>query len=128
MPIGSPTVIPRNDPRARTLLQFCLMLCCGFFVLEAAARALLALADGEGEALKLASTLLNDRYRLFSLNRDSLLLYLAAGLLLHAGVAALMGASLQHTWLRNRRLAVSIVLLIFLAFQGAVVALAVGGP
>ena len=38
----------------------------------------------------------------------------------------LLSAALQHTWLRNRRLAVSIVLLLFVAFQGALVALAVG--
>lgn len=127
MPIGSPTVIPRTDPRARTLLHFCLALCCGFFVVEAAARGVLALAGGEGEGLKLAGLLLEGRYRLFSLGRENLLLYLAAGLLLHAGVAALMSASLQHTWLRSRKLGMSIVLLLFLAFQGAVVALAVGG-
>ena len=128
MPIGSPTVIPTNDPRARTLLHFCLWLCCGFFVVEAAARWVLGLIGGEGEAFRVAAGLIEDRYRILSLGRQNLLVYAAAGLLLHAGVAALMSAALQHTWLRNRRLAVSIVMLIFLAFQGAVVALAVGGP
>jgi hypothetical protein len=124
--MGSPTVIPSKDPRARTLLGFCLVLCCGCFVVEIAARALLQ-HFAEGEGFRMASRLLEDRYRVYSLGRENLLVYAAGGLLLHAGLAGLMGASLQHTWLRNRRLAVSIVLLLFLAFQGAVVALAVGG-
>ena len=28
--MSSPTVIPRTDPRARTLLGVCLTLCCGY--------------------------------------------------------------------------------------------------
>jgi hypothetical protein len=127
VPIGSPTVVPTKAPLARTLLGFCLVLCCGFFVVEIVAHALLGNPGEGGEGVRLASRLLEDRYRILSLGRQNLFVYAAAGLLLHAGVAALMSAALQHTWLRNRRLAVSIVLLIFLAFQGAVVALAVGG-
>jgi MFS superfamily sulfate permease-like transporter len=50
----------------------------------------------------------------------------AVGLLVHAGMAALMSAALQRMWLRNRKLALSMVLLIFVAFEGALVALAIG--
>ena len=120
--MGSPTVIPRTDPRARTLLGVCLMLCCGFFILEMVAFLLFQDKLGDGPL----GHVLNQRYALFSLGRNSMLLSAAVGLLIHAGMAALMSAALQRTWLRNRGLALSIVLLIFVAFQGALVALAIG--
>jgi hypothetical protein len=50
----------------------------------------------------------------------------AVGLLLHAGIAGLMSAALQRMWLRTRGLALSMVLLIVVAFEGALVALAIG--
>jgi len=120
--MGSPTVIPRTDPRARTLLGFCLILCCGYFILEMMAFLLLQERLGDG-ALR---QLLTQRNALFSLGKDSMPLSAAVGLLIHAGMAALMSAALQRMWLRNRGLALSMVLLIFVAFQGALVALAIG--
>ena len=47
-------------------------------------------------------------------------------MLLHAGMAAFMSLALQWTWLRNRKLALSVVFLLFVAFQGALVAVAMG--
>ncbi len=120
--MGSPSVIHRDDPRARALLGVCLLLCCGFFVAEMVAYLVLREhLPGSGAVL-----LLESRQALFALGKGNLVVGTAAGLLLHAGMAALMSAALQHTWLRSRSLALSIVLLIFVAFQGGVVALAVG--
>lgn len=70
--------------------------------------------------------ILRQRNAVFSLGRASVPLSAAVGVLVHAGMAALMSAALQRMWLRNRGLALSMVLLIFVAFQGALVALAVG--
>ena len=120
--MNSPTVIPRTDPRARTLLGVCLTLCCGCFIVEMVGFLLLQQRTGEGPLLQI----LTQRNMLFSLNRGSVPLSAAVGLLVHAGMAALMSAALQRTWLRNRGLALSIVLLIFVAFQGALVGLAIG--
>ena len=120
--MGSPTVIPRNDPRARTLLGLCLTLCCGYFILEMVVFLLLQDQLGEG----LLRQILAQRNALFALGRNSMPLSAAVGILIHAGMAALMSAALQRMWLRNRGLAVSMVLLIFIAFQGALVALAIG--
>jgi hypothetical protein len=119
---GPSTVIPGSDPRARSLLQGSLLFCCGFAVLELAAHLLFgeSLADGP------LKTILRSRHDLFSLGRPAPALSAAVSVLVHAGLAALLSVSLQHTWLRNRKLAASIVLLIFIAFEGAVVALAVG--
>jgi hypothetical protein len=124
----SATVIPATDPRRRTLLGVCLSLCCGFFIVELISFLMLKEGGGDppGEGMKLLLQVLAGRYALFSLGRDHVVVYAAGGIVLHAGIAALLSAALQHTWLRNRRLAVSIVLLIFVAFQGALVALAVG--
>ena len=120
--MGSPTVIPKTDPRARTLLGVCLMLCCGFFILEMVGFLLLEGRLGDG-ALR---HILEQRSALFGLGRASMPLSAAVGVLIHAGMAALMSAALQRMWLRNRGLALSMVLLIFVAFQGALVALAIG--
>ena len=120
--MGSPTVIPLTDPRARTLLGVCLTLCCGYFILEMVAFLLLQDHLGDG-ALRQILTLRNN---LFGLGKNSMPLSAAVGILIHAGMAALMSAALQRMWLRNRGLATSMVLLIFIAFQGALVALALG--
>jgi hypothetical protein len=120
--MGSPSVINRDDPRARALLRLCLMLSCGFFVVEMIAYLCLREHLGEGDILRV----LDGRQRLFALGRNNLVVGAAAGLLIHAGMAALLSLALQLTWLRSRSLALSIVLLIFVAFQGSVVALAVG--
>jgi len=120
--MGSPTVIPLTDPRARTLQGLCLTLCCGYFILEMVAFLLLQDQLGDG-ALR---QILTQRNSLFGLGRNSMPLSAAVGLLIHAGMAALMSAALQRMWLRNRGLALSMVVLIFVAFQGALVALALG--
>jgi hypothetical protein len=120
--MGSPTVIPRTDPRARTLLGLCLTLCCSYFILEMVVFLLLQDQLGKG----LLGQILAQRNALFGLGRNSMPLSAAVGILIHAGMAALMSAALQRMWLRNRGLAVSMVLLIFIAFQGALVALAIG--
>jgi len=120
--MGSPTVIPRTDPRARTLLGFCLVLCCGYFIVELVAYLLLQEQIGDGAL----GHILAQRHALFSLGKGSMPLSAAVGILIHAGMAALMSAALQRMWLRNRGLSISMVLLIFVAFQGAVVALALG--
>ena len=120
--MGSPTVIPKTDPRARTLLGVCLTLCCGYFILEMVAFLLLDDQLGSGPL----HHILTQRNALFGLGKNSMPLTAAVGLLIHAGMAALMSAALQRMWLRNRGLALSMVLLIFVAFQGALVALALG--
>jgi len=120
--MGPPTVIPRTDPRARTLLGVCLTLCCGFFILEMVGFLLLQDQLGNGPL----PHILAQRNALYGLGKGSMPLSAAVGLLIHAGMAALMSAALQRMWLRNRGLALSMVLLIFVAFQGAVVALAIG--
>lgn len=120
--MSSPTVIPRTDPRARTLLGVCLTLCCGFFILEMVGFLFFGDHLGDGPLRQI----LTQRNALFRLGKDSMPLSAAVGLLLHAGMAALMSAALQRMWLRNRGLALSMVLLIFVAFQGALVALAIG--
>jgi hypothetical protein len=120
--MSSPTVIPRTDPRARHLLGVCLTLCCGFFIVELVV--FLAFGDLLGDG-RLHLILLR-RNELFGLGKGSVPLSAAVGLLIHAGMAALMSAALQRMWLRNRGLALSMVLLIFLAFQGALVGLAIG--
>jgi len=120
--MGSPTVIPRTDPRARTLLGVCLTLCCGYFILEMVGFLLFQDQLGDGPL----NQILTQRNVLFGLGRGNMPLSAAVGLLLHAGMAALMSAALQRMWLRNRGLALSMVLLIFVAFQGALVALAIG--
>jgi hypothetical protein len=119
---GPSTVIPGSDPRARSLLQGSMLFCCGFSILELAVHLLFGESLGDGPL----KTLLKSRHELFSLGRPAPALGAAVSVLVHAGLAALLTVSLQHTWLRNRRLAASIVLLIFIAFEGAVVALAVG--
>jgi hypothetical protein len=120
---GPPSVIPRDDPRARTLLQGSLFLCCGFYLLELGGHLLLGDQIGDGPWRQL----LRARHVLFALGRESApALAAAVGTLLHAGLAGLLSAALQRTWLRNRKLAVSGALLIFIAFQGAVIALAMG--
>jgi hypothetical protein len=119
--MGPESVLVRNDPRARTLLGTCLGITCGFFILEMVVYFFIQERLPEGHVLR---HILEDRYRFFS--RGNLLTYLAFGLLLHAGIAGLMSAALQRTWLRNRRLALSAVLLIFVAFEGALVALSMG--
>jgi hypothetical protein len=120
--MGPPTVIPRTDPRARTLLGVCLTLCCGVFILEMMGFLLFEDQLGDG-ALR---QILTQRNLLFALGHGSMPLSAAVGLLLHAGIAALMSAALQRMWLRNRGLALSMVLLIVVAFEGALVALAIG--
>lgn len=120
--MNTPTVIPRNDPRARTLQGVCLTLCCGFYILELAVFLLIGDRMAEGPLREI----LSQRNALFGLGKGSIPLAAAVGLLLHAGMAALMSAALQHMWLRNRGLALSMVLLIFVAFQGALVGLAIG--
>lgn len=120
--MNSPTVIPRTDPRARTLLGLCLTLCCGFFILEMVGFLLLGDRMGDGRLF----LILSRRNDLFGLGKGSMPLSAAVGILLHAGMAALMSQALQRMWLRNRGLSVSMVLLIFVAFEGALVALAIG--
>ena len=120
--MGPPTVIPRSDPRARTLLGVCLTLCCGVFLAEMIGFLLFGDQLGDG-ALR---QILTQRNALFGLGRGNMALSAAVGLLLHAGIAGLMSAALQRMWLRNRGLALSMVLLIVVAFEGALVALAVG--
>lgn len=120
--MGSPTQIPRNDPRARTLLGACLAICCGFFVVELIAHLALDSLGGGG----LLADVLRRRFRLLSLGRSNLAYYAGLGLLIHAGAAALMSATLQRLWLRNKKLALSVVLLLFVAFQGCLVAMAMG--
>ena len=120
--MSSPTVIPRSDPRARHLLGVCLTLCCGCSIAEL----VLYLAFGDFLGTGAFHQILAQRHALFSLGKGSVPLSAAVGLLLHAGMAALMSAALQRMWLRNRGLALSMVMLIFIAFQGALVGLAIG--
>lgn len=120
--MSSPTVIPRTDPRARHLLSVSLVLCCGFYLAEMVGYLLFEPQLGDGALHQVLAR----RSALFSLGKDSVPLAAAVGLLIHAGMAALMSAALQRMWLRNRRLALSMVLLIFVAFEGALVALAIG--
>ena len=120
--MNSPTVIPKTDPRARHLLGVCMVLCCGFSVVEMIVFLLFGERLGDGALYQI----LTQRNALFGAGKGSVPLSAAVGFLLHAGMAALMGAALQRTWLRNRGLALSIVLLIFVAFEGALVAFAVG--
>ncbi|HZE95801.1 MAG TPA: hypothetical protein VE981_02125 [Planctomycetota bacterium] len=120
--MSSPTVIPRTDPRARQLLGVCLTLCCGFFVAELIVFLLFGDRLGDGAVAQI----LAQRNALFALGKGSVPLSAAVGILIHAGMAALMSAALQRMWLRNRGLALSMVLLIFVAFQGVLVALAIG--
>lgn len=120
--MSSPTVIPRTDPRARHLLSVCLVLCCGCFLVEMVGFLLFGDRLGDGALHQI----LAQRSTLFGGGRGSVPLSAAMGLLIHAGMAALMCGALQRMWLRNRGLALSMVLLIFVAFQGALVALAVG--
>ena len=120
--MSSPTVIPRTDPRARHLLGLCLTLCCGFSIAELMAFLLLNDQLGDGALHQI----LAQRNALFGLGKGVMPIAAAVGLLVHAGMAALMAAALQRMWLRNRKLALSMVVLIFVAFQGALVALAIG--
>ena len=124
----SATVIPKTDPRRRTLLGVCLAICCGFFIVELIAFLFLQERAGsfQSEGMKLLFQVLTSRFALLSLGRNHVVIYAAGGLILHAGIAALLSAALPHIWLRNRKLALAIVLLLFVAFQGALVALAVG--
>ena len=124
----SATVIPKTDPRRRTLLGVCLAICCGFFIVELIAFLFLQerASTFQSEGMKLIFQVLESRFSLLSLGKNHVVIYAAGGVILHAGMAALLTSALQHTWLRNRRLALSIVLLLFVAFQGALVALAVG--
>lgn len=119
---GPQTVIPMDDPRAKSLLQGSLLFCCGFSILELGSFLLLGDQMTEGPLRQI----LQARHLLFSLGRNAPALAAAVSLLVHAGVAGLLAAALQRTWLRNRKLAGSIVLLIFIAFQATLVALAVG--
>jgi hypothetical protein len=120
--MSSPTVIPRTDPRAKQLLTLCLVLCCGFAIAELVVFLLLDDRLGDGALHQI----LAQRNALFGLGKGMMPIAAAVSLLLHAGMAALMSAALQRMWLRNRELSVSMVLLIFVAFQGALVALATG--
>lgn len=122
------TVIPRTDPRRRTLLGVCLSICCGFFILELIGYLFLQERAGtlNREGMGLLLQVLAGRFSLFSLGRNHVVVYAAGGIVLHAGMAALLSAALPRIWLRNRRLALSIMLLLFVAFQGALVALAIG--
>jgi len=120
--MGTPTVIPSTDPRSRHLLCVCLTLCCGFSIAELVGFLLFGELLGDGALHQI----LAQRQALFGLGKGSVPLSAAVGLLIHAGMAALMSAALQRMWLRNRGLALSMVLLIFIAFQGAVVGLALG--
>ena len=65
--MGSPTVIPRTDPRARTLLGVCLTLCCGYFILEMVGFLLFEDQLGNG-ALR---QILSQRNSLFGLGLES---------------------------------------------------------
>ena len=119
--VHSQTVIPPSDPRAKTLLGLCLGLCCGVYVLEMVA--FLLFQDQLEGPLK---RILVARHELFSLGRHRPGFTALVGVLLHAGMAAFMSLALQWTWLRNRKLALSVVFLLFVAFQGALVAVAMG--
>jgi hypothetical protein len=120
--MGTPTVIPSTDPRARHLLGVCLTLCCGFWIAELVGFLVFGELLGDGALHQI----LAQRQALLGLGKGSVPLSAAVGLLIHAGMAALMSAALQRMWLRNRGLALSMVLLIFIAFQGALVGLALG--
>ncbi|HXX93690.1 MAG TPA: hypothetical protein VEN81_08645 [Planctomycetota bacterium] len=122
------TVIPATDPRRRTLLGVCLGACCGVFLIELVSFLMLkeGAGDHRGEGMRLLFQVLESRFALLSLGRNHVVIYAAGGIILHAGIAALLSAALQHTWLRNRRLALSIAFLLFVAFEGALVGLAVG--
>jgi hypothetical protein len=120
--MSSPTVIPRTDPRAKQLLTVCLLLCCGFYLVELVGFLLFEKDMGNGPLHQI----LAQRQALFGLGKGVVPIAASVGLLIHAGMAALMSAALQRMWLRNRKLALSMVLLIFVAFQGALVALAIG--
>ena len=120
----SATVISRNDPRARTLLACCLILCCGTFVAELIAY--LFMQDANETPVSALHGLLVDRYLLFSMGRPGVATYAVIGFLLHAGIAAILGATLQRLWLRSWKLAASTVILIFMAFQVILIGLAMG--
>jgi len=122
--MASPSVIPATDPRAKALLGLCLMISCGFFIVEMIAY--LLLQPHGAETVGALYQVLEARSRLFGLGKNHMAITAAGGVLIHAGIAALLSASLQRTWLRSRRLALSAVLLLFVAFQGALVALAMG--
>ena len=122
--MASATVFSRNDPRVRTLLGCCLILCCGAFIVELIA--FLFMQGLAGSSNGIAYQILEVRYVLFSMGNDSVATYVAIGFLLHAGIAALMGATLQRLWLRSWKLAASSVLLIFVAFEGTLIGLAMG--
>ena len=122
--MASPTVFPKNDPRRRTLLGACLVLCCGVFVLELIV--MLFVRDLLGAEEGFLGKILAGRFGLFSLGRFNVAIYGGVGLLMHAGMAAFMSIVLQQIWLRNRKLAISVGILLFVAFQGALMGLAMG--
>jgi hypothetical protein len=119
--MGPPTVLPQDDPRTRQLLRGCLFFCSGFALAEWGVATwmpgLIPWPD-----LRQA---MEARQALFALGgKGGPGVAAATSVLLHAGTAAFMTAALQRTWLRNRSLALSVVLLLFTAFQGALVGLA----
>ena len=106
------------------MLGTCLILCCGFFVVELIVY--LFVQDLLGADDGFLSKILMRRFGLFSLGRSNLAIYGGVGLLMHAGMAAFMSVILGQIWLRSRKLALSVALLIFVAFQGCLMAVAMG--
>jgi hypothetical protein len=102
-------------------LRGCLFFCSAFALVEWGVAAFFPGMVPWSDLLHV----LEARQRLFSLGgKGGPGVAAAASVLLHAGTAAFMTAALQRTWLRNRSLALSVVLLLFTAFQGALVGLA----
>lgn len=118
--VKSPTVISGAD--ARALLRICTLLCCGIFILEAIAY--LNSVIGPIPMPLPLKNILDGRYELMSLGRDHPVAYVAVGLLLHCGMATLLTLALQRLLLRNRGLAIATGILILLALEGCLVALA----
>ena len=75
--MGSPTVFPKNDPRRRILLNTCLVLCCGFFVVELIV--FLFVQELLGADRGFVHQSLHRRFALFSMGRSNLAIYGGVG-------------------------------------------------
>ena len=88
----------QTDPRRRTLLGVCLAICCGFFIVELIAFLFLQerAASLQSEGMKLLYQVLTSRFALLSFGKNQVVIYAAGGIVLHAGIEALLSAALPH--------------------------------